>query len=131
MSYQQTIAQIITEEITDFTARYCMRDNIATEFGKPLVGFADAMSPEILELPSKVNSEHLLPRDIMPDASVIISYFIPFTRQLARSNSSAEGGTSSPEWARAYEELNSLFEELNNHLVELLPTINCKGNTAG
>lgn len=130
MSYQQqTIAQIITDEITDFTARYCRRDSIATEFGEPLVGFADAMRPEIQELPSIIDSEHLRPQDIMPDASVIISYFVPFTRELAFSNSSAEFGTASSEWARAYEELNSLFEELNRHLVEFIPTI--KSGDAG
>ena len=124
MLYHQTVDQIITREIIDFTAGYCRRDNIATEFGKPLVGFADAMSPEIQNLTSVVSPDHLLPQDVMPEASIIISYFVPFTPELAAANNSAEPGIAAAQWARAYEELNALFTELNRHLVDLLPTLN-------
>ena len=124
MLYHQTVDQIITREIIDFTAGYCRRDNIATEFGKPLVGFADAMSPEIQNLTSVVSPDHLLPQDVMPEASIIISYFVPFTPELAAANNSAEPGIAAAQWARAYEELNALFTELNRRLVDLLPTLN-------
>lgn len=112
--------QKIIHEITRFVAEYQKRDDIATEFGKPLVAFADAKAAEIQNLPSVVSPDHLLPQDVIPDASVIVSYYVPFTKALAATNPANEEGIASPEWARAYEELNGMFVELNRHLVAFI-----------
>ncbi len=109
----------ITEYIKQFVEQYQARDSIATSYGEPLVGFADANHPYIQNLPQVISPTHELPQDVLPDAKTIIAYFVPFTKELAKSN--RNGGTmASPEWARAYEETNALFAELNLQLIEFI-----------
>ena len=109
----------ICDFIKQYMKEYQSRETIATEYGEPLVGFADAHHPYIQNLPKLIGPTHGLPQDVLPDASIIIAYYIPFTRELAGTN--ANGGTmASTEWARAYEETNALFAELNDALIEFI-----------
>ena len=119
--------QEITDLIKAFVTEYESRDEIATSYGEPLVGFADAHHPYIQSLPQLISPTHELPQNVLPDARIIIAYFVPFTKDLARSN--RNGGTfASPEWARAYEETNALFAELNGKLIDY---IHAKAGRAG
>ena len=117
----------ITEFIENYVAEYERRDEIATKYGEPLVGFADAYHPYIQGLPEFISPSHDLPQNVVPDAKTIIAYYIPFTRELAKTNRT-EGILASPEWARAYEETNALFGELNAALIEF---IHAKAGHAG
>ncbi len=112
--------------IERFVQEYQGREDIATRYGLPLVGFADAHHPYIQSLPDLIAPTHELPQNILPDAMIIIAYFIPFTEELARSNQ--EGLLASPQWARAYEETNALFGELNEALIGF---IHAKAGLAG
>lgn len=117
-------------EICAFVREYQAAAAVQTEFGEPIVGFADAGCAEIQALRSVIGPNHVLPQDVIPDASVIISYYVPFTRALATTNGLADGrptGTASPEWAAAYEELNALFGRLNAHLIDVISGIGFKG----
>ena len=117
----------LTEFIKQYIEEYQNREAIATEYGQPLVGFADAYHPYIQNLPKLIGPTHALPQDVLPDARIIVAYFIPFTKELAKTNKN--GGTmASPEWARAYEETNALFAELNNALIDF---IHAKAGHAG
>ena len=119
--------QEITDFIKSFVKEYENRDEIATSYGEPLVGFADANHPYIQSLPELIGPTHELPQNVLPDARIIIAYFVPFTKELAKTNRS--GGTfASPEWARAYEETNALFVELNEKLIDF---IHAKAGHAG
>ena len=94
--------QEITDYIKTFVTEYENRDEIATNYGEPLVGFADAHHPYIQRLPELISPTHELPQNVLEEARIIIAYFVPFTKELAKSN--RNGGTlASPEWARAYE----------------------------
>ena len=53
---------------------------------KPLVGFADCASPMIPELKIVVLPGHEMPEDILPDPKIIISYFLPFKREVDLSS---------------------------------------------
>lgn len=119
MPYAPVSKEQITAEITRFVADYAQRKGVQTAWGAPLVGYADARHPYIQNLPRLVGPTHALPQDVMPDARIVICYYLPFTRALARSNAT---GThiASPEWAQAYEETNALFSVLNDHLIEWL-----------
>ncbi|MDO4175948.1 MAG: epoxyqueuosine reductase [Bacillota bacterium] len=113
--------ELISDRIKDFVREYQKREYIQTSFGEPLVGIADAFEPEIQGLREVIGSSHVLPQDILPDAKAVIAYYVPFTEELALSNSAA--GPASPEWARAYEELNYMFADLNSELLEYISSL--------
>ncbi len=113
--------KLIEKKILTFVRDFQNRENIQTEFGEPIVGVADAFAPEIQGLKELIGPDHELPQQVLPDAKSVIAYFVPFTRELAATNRRETGaGMASPQWARAYEELNFLFGELNAELVELI-----------
>ena len=111
--------QKIHQWIIDFIKAYEKREEIQTKWGTPLVGFADANHPYIQNLPHLITEGHGLPQDVLPDASIVLAYYVPFTRELAKTN---DTGTifSSPDWALAYEETNAMFLKLNAFLIEKL-----------
>ena len=109
---------LITGTISAFVKAYERRPGTATQWGDPLVGFCDANSDLVQGLKQSVSPDHLMPSDLLPDATVVVVYFLPFTRELAETNRS--GTAASPDWARAYAETNALFAELNDHLADLI-----------
>ena len=117
----------ISELIENYISDYQKREGIATCYGEPLVGFADAWHPYVQNLPRLISPSHELPQNVLPDAKIIIAYYVPFTKDLAKTNWT-EGILASPEWARAYEETNALLAELNDELIHF---IHAKAGQAG
>ncbi|GEP67241.1 epoxyqueuosine reductase [Clostridium beijerinckii] len=109
----------ITKLIKNFIKEYERQDNISTRWGDPLVGFADANDPYILNFKGLITPTHKLPTDVLSDASIVIAYFVPFTKELAKTNGTP-GDVSSPEWALAYEETNAMFVKLNEYMISEL-----------
>lgn len=109
----------ITQRIQQYVRDYQDNDHITSQWGVPLVGFADAHHPEMMALKHLISPAHVMPWDILADATLVIAYFVPFTRELAQTNVRS-GTLSSPEWARTYEETNTMFEQLNHYLIEIL-----------
>lgn len=70
----------VTDEVRSFVAEYQKRDDVHAKWGEPLVGFADACHPYILGLKDVITKTHAVPRDVMPDATIAIAYYVPFTR---------------------------------------------------
>ena len=103
------------EKITDFIVEY-VKD--ASHLREPLVGFADCSSPMIPELKRVVMAGHLMPEDILPDPKIIISYFLPFHKEVALSNVS--GRYASKRWTECYVETNRLIAYLNAALIDYL-----------
>lgn len=100
----------INRWISEFIAEYSKQSEISTEWGEPIVGFADAYSPYIQNLPGAYQQLPRRPQDIMEDAASVIAYFVPFTRALAKSNNNA-GEYASQQWADAYEQTNAMFAD--------------------
>ncbi len=122
------IKQKIAFEIRDFIKRNsgaASSSGISTIWGVPLVGFADAAHPYILALKNIISPSHSIPTDVLDDASIILAYYVPFTKELAKTNSK-NNRLASPEWALAYEQTNAMFGELNMHLVEYLISMGYK-----
>ena len=109
----------LTDLINNSVQDYMSRDDIATTFGTPIVGFADAWHPFIQSLRNHIDEIHLVPQDVIPDAKTVICYFVPFTKELAKTND-PEDRLASAQWARAYEELNALFAQLNQEIIDFL-----------
>ncbi|WP_163338391.1 epoxyqueuosine reductase [Desulfopila sp. IMCC35008] len=108
----------IVKEVSRFVFRYQESDKISTSWGDPVVGFASAADPLFEELKNVVVSTHTLPRDLLPDAQTVISFFLPFSKSIAATN--IRGKMSSPEWATCYVETNELIKQLGYHLHEVL-----------
>lgn len=129
------LRQEIELYIADFIKKYSHERHLQTVFGSPLVGFADANSDYFKSIKAVTNEKHALPGDILPNASLVISYYIPFTKELAESNDSkvdcTDAGSGfehcSDRWACAYIELNTLMAELN---IALAAFVRSKGYDA-
>lgn len=107
----------VKNTIERFIEDYEARSEISTVWGPPQVGFADARHPYIRNLKKLIGQDHKMPEDVLEDASVVVAYFVPFTKELAESNA-ALGELASSQWARAYEETNAMLSDLNQHLTE-------------
>lgn len=121
-SGSEAIKEKIRLEISEFVRRYEAQDAITTQWGQPLVGFADVRHPHILDLKKIISPTHALPVEVLADASIVIAYYLPFTKDLATTNHT---GTrlASAEWARAYEETNAMFGYLNSYMIEYINTL--------
>ena len=108
----------IEKLVTDYVERYREENELPMLWRTPLVGYADAKDPYIQDLPKIVTEVHKLPQDFMENPSVVISYFIPFTKELAKTNVGVEGNAASEEWARAYGITNTMMARLNEYLAE-------------
>ncbi|HZK02497.1 MAG TPA: hypothetical protein VFC96_06530 [Anaerovoracaceae bacterium] len=113
------IKEFIASEIRNFVRKYMERSDISTKWGIPLVGFANAKHPYIRDLKKIVGDAHEMPEDVLPDAKIVIAYYLPFTKELNRMNSEA-GRHAASQWAIAYEETNAIFDCLSEHLIGFL-----------
>ena len=109
----------ITTMIHKFIKNYENKAHVSTKWGEPLVGFADANHSDIVMLKEVVTPTHGLPTDVLADASIVIAYFVPFTKELAATNGISRE-IASAEWALAYEETNAMLSKLNEYIIEEL-----------
>jgi len=67
-----------------------------------------------------------LPKDFLPEAKTVVTYFIPFDESITKSNINDK--YSSKEWAVAYIETNKLILDLNTFIKNELEKIGYKSN---
>ncbi|MFQ6089690.1 MAG: epoxyqueuosine reductase [Candidatus Methanofastidiosia archaeon] len=87
-----------------------------------MIDFADARDPIFNRLKAIISKDHALPTDLLKDAETVISYFLPFEKEIPLSN--VGGDNSSRKWALAYVETNKLIVDLNKALSEMLKEFN-------
>lgn len=109
---------MIQSEIEHFIQKYPLPDDFSHIWEAPLTGYADASHPYWKELKNLVHREHDQPMEILPGATVVLAYFIPFSKNIGQSNRFC--GLASPEWARAYEITNAMFPKLNQHIIHFI-----------
>ena len=112
------VRAVLKEEISRYVGQYCLDGGIESIWGEPLVGFADAHDPGFDMLKILVQDSHHLPGDILPGATIVVSYYLPFKESLAREN--IEGESPSDSWGRAYMETNLLSVGLGEHLASVV-----------
>ncbi|OGO78465.1 MAG: hypothetical protein A2Y23_05025 [Clostridiales bacterium GWB2_37_7] len=93
-------------------------DSQNTRYRESIVAFADVEDPEFKEIKSMTHENHLLPTDWMPTGKTVVSFFIPFTKELMMINK--EHGYVAKEWAIAYIESNNLIKEICSKTAEKL-----------
>ncbi len=114
--------------IIDLVREYKNNNNTFTQWQEPLVGFADSENALFYLYREMIDENHLIPKDILPGAKTVVSYFIPFTEKLVRTN--YKGDAPSREWAVAYSETNKLLKSLGEYLIEKLDKIGAGANMA-
>lgn len=112
----------IADLIREYIKEYENKMQISGIWGVPLIGFADAEHPDIINLKQVISETHVLPTEVLSSARVVVAYFVPFTRELSYTNR-INGEQASAEWAKAYEETNAMFRVVNERLAEALKGI--------
>ncbi len=110
--------EAIIQYIQEYVKSYPAEKDTRTRWQKPLVAFAHAADPLFNNLKQQVSPSHLLPTDLLSAARSVICYFLPFSRDIARSNGAGE--FCSHPWALAYLETNQLINDLNDYLKDQL-----------
>ena len=110
--------EAVQRMVADYVKHYQEENHLPNLWRTPLVGYADANDPYIQSLPQIITEVHKQPGDFMVNPRVVISYFIPFTEELARTNAGKESHEASMEWARAYDTTNTMMAELNIYLAQ-------------
>lgn len=110
--------------IKEFVEVYKTENKTLSNWEEPLVAFANAHDPLFLKLKATISETHKLPIDLLEDAETVISYFVPFQKEIALSN--VGGENCSEKWAIAYIETNKLIADLNNCLSQELEKVNFK-----
>ncbi len=87
-------------------------------FRKPIVGFSHSNNPLYSDLKDIVGPEHAHPMDLLADAKSVISFFIPFSELVVKSNRAGE--LPSKEYARSYVEANNLINHISDSLIKFL-----------
>lgn len=82
----------------------------------PLVGFASANDPVFHELKSQQPEFFLLPTDILPKAQTVVTFFLPFIKEVIESNKT--GDRPSHTWALAYDTTNKLLADISKGLCQ-------------
>lgn len=85
-----------------------------TRWQDPLVGAVSAANAGFEQLKELVHSGHLMPEDVLPEAQSVVCFYLPFAKDVGRSNGS--GPVCSDAWAYAYLETNHLIDEINQCL---------------
>ena len=108
------LRKLLIRAIKDYVKNYRRINNTKTDWNEPLVAFASAVDSLFLELKKVVSISHNLPTDLMEDAQTVISYFIPFQKEIVTGNK--KGEISSEGWVLAYIETNKLIIDLNEYI---------------
>lgn len=102
--------------IWELMEAYSKEKQVPNMWEKPVVKFAAAEDPKFLELRELVVPDHYVPTDYLKDAVTVLSYFLPFKREIPKTN--VEGTECSKVWADCYLITNDMFIYINEHLVE-------------
>lgn len=109
-----TFENLITMAVSEF----CAKDTLENIWRRPIVRFAGANDPGFARLREIVTSEHHLPMDFLPEAKTVISYFLPFKREIPDGN--LTGADASPQWAKAYLDTNRMSLFINERICDYL-----------
>jgi epoxyqueuosine reductase QueG len=100
--------------ITEYIKNYKELKPTVTNWREPIIGFADASDKLFFELKEIIGPNHALPTDIVPNAKSVIVFFLPFSKEIVKSN--IDGEESSKEWDYACIETNILINDLSKYL---------------
>ncbi len=104
--------------IWDLMEDYCQEKQVPHMWEEPIVKFASADDPKFEQLKEIVVPNHYLPTDYLEEAVTVLSYFLPFKREIPQTN--VAGEECSKVWADSYLITNDMFGYINEHLTEVV-----------
>ncbi|MEE8389380.1 MAG: epoxyqueuosine reductase [Anaerolineae bacterium] len=105
--------------IAAFVRRKVAQAGTETRYRQPLVGFAEASDPRFPELWEIAEPTHMLPADLLPTARAVVSFFLPFAKEIVKANRAMPRQVAR-EWALAYVETNALINHIAQRLIAAL-----------
>lgn len=108
----------LQKAIEEYIHAHCQHEHIDNVWQSPVVKFANADNPLFHKLKELITENHYLPKDYLPNATTVVSYFLPFARPVGQSNVAHE--ESSPLWAQSYLNANVMAAKINQYLVDML-----------
>ena len=72
--------------IKEFVTKYPKNHDTKSRWGDPLITYADADNKEFYTLKKVVSPTHALPKDFLPEAKTVVTYFIAFNDSIIKSN---------------------------------------------
>ncbi len=109
----------LQRETDAFMERWAALEGVEHYWRPSLFAVASAEDRLFRQLATMVAEDHLHPRDLLDGARSVISYFLPFKRELSRRNS-ANGHYAARSWAESYVVTNRLINAINDHFRRLL-----------
>lgn len=106
MTLKNKIESIIKEAV----ASPCTK----TRYREPLIGYASASDPIFDEMKKIIGPHHLHPKEIFPEAKTVVSFFLPFEKELVKQNWQSPGPIS--EWIQAKSETDCFIGKINEKL---------------
>jgi epoxyqueuosine reductase QueG len=85
-----------------------------TRYREPLIGYASASDPIFDEMKNIIGPHHLHPKEIFPKAKTVVSFFLPFEKELVKLNWRSPDPIK--EWVQAKSETDCLIWEINEKL---------------
>lgn len=85
-----------------------------TRYREPVVGYASADDPIFDEMKKIIGSHHLHPKEILPEARTVVSFFLPFEKDLVKRNWRSPEPVK--EWIQAKGETDCLIGEISRKL---------------
>lgn len=110
MELTESVYSLIEKQVSD-----CGRPDL---FRAPLCAFSAANNPLYAELKTVIGDWHCHPTELLPDAQSVISFFIPFTPEVAQS--AKQETPVSPLWGEAYLVANALLNQIGRSLADML-----------
>jgi len=108
----------IQAKMQQLIEKYCEENNMESMWREPVIKYADAHSPLFDKLREIIDPDHHYPTDYLPEATLVLSYFMPFKKEIMDSNTTGE--LTSPEWAAAYGATNTIAGYLNEKISEYI-----------
>jgi len=87
-------------------------------FREPIVSFSKADDEKYTQLKTLIGDWHLSPTELLPGAKSVISYYVPFTKEIVYAPKTAEH--SAFLWSEAYQEINQHFNVVNEAIARFL-----------
>lgn len=114
----QVMKEKIQAKLQELIEVYCRETGIQNLWREPIIKYGDVKSPHFDELKELVDSNHYHPLDYLTSATVVLSYFLPFSKSVMESNISGE--LISEPWALAYEHSNKMASYINDQLCKYI-----------
>lgn len=106
------------KDIIENKIRHVIVESRLNYYREPLFGYANAHDPLFQYYQTLITPSHLTPMDILPEARSVLSFFLPFKKEITQNNRSGE--LASSEWAEVYIKTNRLISQI---CVELQKTL--------